>query len=97
MTRNEAKLKIVRDTVISSILSELESELRDRLSDEEKVKEMKTLTCSKLLSILKTFNENELLPPKDFETSQDFEHHILIIEKKVKKLLLNELDKDVRD
>jgi hypothetical protein len=94
MKEDEARLKIVKDTVVNSILSEMYEKLKNKISDEEKRKEMISLTRSNLDSILKSFGEKELLPKKDFSSQQDFEEHILKIVQKVRQKLLVEMEKE---
>ena len=94
MTRNEAKLKIIKDTVVNSILSEMDSELRNKVSDEKKIEAMISLTKSRLRSILNSFDEKELLPKGDVDSPQDFEKHILRIMQGTKQRILTEMEKE---
>ena len=87
-------LKITKDTVVNSIVSEMSDKLEVEVSDEEKRKEMMVLTQSKLDTILKSFSDRELLPERDFTSQQESEQHILKIVKKVRKRLLVEMEKE---
>jgi hypothetical protein len=91
---DQARVKIIKDTVRNSILAEMENQLGNRLSDEEKAKEMMELTRASLNSILNALHEDELLPKREFASQQDFENHILEIVRKVRKKLLNEIEKE---
>jgi len=93
MKGDEARLKIVKDTVVNSISSEMYDKLEEKISDEEKRKEMISLTRSKLVTILNSFDHEELLPQKDFDSQQDFEKHILKLVQKARQKLLIEMEK----
>jgi len=94
MKGDEARLKIVKDTVVNSIVSEIFCNLKGKISDDEKRKEMIGLTRSKLDSILNSFGEKELLPKKDFSSQQEFEEHILKIVRKARQRLIMDMEKE---
>jgi hypothetical protein len=94
MKENMAQLKIIRDTVTSSILSEIETELKSSVSSNEKRKEMISLSRSNLESILNKMSNEELLPKGDIDSPENLEDHILKIVKKVKKQLLSKIENE---
>jgi hypothetical protein len=91
MSEDQVRLKIVKDTVTISIISELSKKLEDKISDSEKRKEMLSLTRSKLTAILNSFSKEELLPKEDLNSQKDFEEHILKVIEKTRRKLLAEM------
>jgi hypothetical protein len=94
MNEDQVKLKIVKDTVINSILSEVSSKLKSKISEEEKRKEMLIVTRSKLVSILNSLGKEDLLPKGDPKSPQDFEDHILKVIQKTRRKLLVEMESE---
>lgn len=94
MKEDQVRLKIIRDTVINSILSEVGDKLEYRISDSEKRKEMISLTRSKLVSILNSLGKEDLLPKGEPKSPQDFEDHILKVVQKTRQKLLAEMEKE---
>jgi len=94
MKSDEAKLKIIRDTVFKSITLEMETKLNDRVTDERKRTEMIKYTRSRLGDLLNSFSEDDLLPKREIVSKQDFEKHILKITNKARNQLLNEMEKE---
>jgi hypothetical protein len=94
MKEDQVRLKIVKDTVINSILSEVSSKLESKTSDEEKRKELMSLTRGKLVSIVNSLGKEDLLPKGDLKSPQDFEDHILKVVQKTRRKLLAEMEKE---
>ncbi len=95
MSNDEAKLKIIRDTVRNSILSEMSDRLKKRVGDDKKTDEMIALTRSQLKSILNSFSDKELLPNREIESEEDFKKHILKIIDKTRKQLLKDMESEL--
>lgn len=94
MNSNEAKIKIIKDTVKNSIMTQMKSELKEKISDKKKVEELLALTEKKLVVVLDSMNERELVPSKEFKSSNDLQNHILDVIKKVKEKLSVEIKKE---
>ncbi|HML03568.1 MAG TPA: hypothetical protein VK487_09390 [Candidatus Bathyarchaeia archaeon] len=94
MSEDQVRLKIVKDTVTDSIISEVNEKLEESIPDVEKRKEMMSLTRSKLTAILNSLGKEELLPRKDLESQRDFEEHVLKLVSEVRRKLLSEMKKE---
>ena len=88
------KLKVIKDTIIKSILSEITDKLEKRITDQKKRAELIKFTHSRLDDVLNSFSEEELLPKKEIESEQDFENHILKVTEKTRQQLLKEMEQE---
>jgi hypothetical protein len=94
MKSDEVRLKIIKDTVINSILSEMDDKLASKVADEKKRAEMIKFTRSRLQYIMNSLNQDELLPKRDIKSEQDFEKHLLKIIQQVRQTLTNEIERE---
>jgi len=90
-----SKVKIIKDTILNSLLSEMEVELKEKVSDQDKRNELFKLINSKLVEILGSMDEKELLPMHEPKSQQEFENHLHTLLQKVKKRLLADMRKEV--
>jgi len=88
-----AKTKIIKDTIMNSLLSEMAQELEHKQSDKQKRDEILEWCESWLVEILDNMTEADLLPKHDLKSQNEFEYHLNAIIKKVK----GELYKKVKD
>jgi hypothetical protein len=94
-TKNDAvRLKIIKDTVFNSILSEMNDKLASKITDEKKRLEIIKFTRSRLHDILNSLNQDELLPKRDIKSEQDFEKHILKVIQQIRQRLVSEIEKE---
>ncbi len=93
MEGRKARLKIIEDTVINSILTEMENKLRENPLGEKKTERLLELTKSKIISILNSMNEDELVPKGEFKSEQDFKSHVLGVIGKVRNGLFEDMKK----
>jgi hypothetical protein len=91
MSGNRAKIKIIKDTVRNSIMTEVESKLISRGLDVQKQAEITNLIGTKLDQILECMVETELLPQTEPRSADEFSSHIYTIEDITKQKLLDQI------
>jgi hypothetical protein len=91
---DNVKLKLIKDTVINSILTEMHEKLLKNGVDEKKASELERVTKPRLLIILDSFDKRTLLPVQDLKSKEDFERHILRIIQLAKKKLESDILKE---
>jgi hypothetical protein len=93
MKNDEMRLKIIKDTVTNSIISDLNIKLASKIADEKKRTEMVRFARLGLKEILNSSNQ-DLLPKRELISKQDFEKYILKVIRQVRKKLVDELEKE---
>jgi uncharacterized protein (UPF0147 family) len=95
MEGRKVKIKIIKDTVVNSIVTEMRDKLKEKISEKEKIDEMLDLTKSKVISILNSMNEDEIMPKEEFKSEEEFKGHILEVVGKVRSKLYEEMKKEI--
>jgi hypothetical protein len=71
----------------------MRKKLQEKISEKEKMNEILEMTKSKVVSILNSMNEDELVSKREFKSREEFENHILEIIGKVRDKLFEEMKK----
>lgn len=97
MKNNEARLRIIKDTVTCSLISEVNEKLEKKVINREKRLEIVNFTSLRLRDIMNSLDAKELLPQREIETQQSFEEHIFKVITKVRKILIDETKKEFQN
>jgi hypothetical protein len=93
MKSDEVRLKIIKDTVTNSILTDMNNSLASKISDKKKRTEMIKFARFRLQHILSSLDQ-DLLPKREIASEQDFEKYLLKVIQQVRKSLTNEIEKE---
>ncbi len=90
---NQAKIKLIKDTVIKSILSQTSDNLAKNSVSEQKTQALLRITELKLERILDNFDQADILPKK-FLSQEEFESHLLTLIDLSKERLVEDVNLD---
>jgi hypothetical protein len=93
MKNDETRLRIIKDTVANSIISDLNIQLASKITDEKKRTEMVRFAHLRLQAILNT-SGIDLLPKQELTSKQDFEKYLLKVIQQVRQRLVDEIEKE---
>jgi len=94
MKNNEARLKIIKDTVANSVLSEINEKLMTKVTNEKKRSELISFTRLRLQDILSSLDQDEVLSKQEIRSREDFMKHIQKVIRKVKQKLISEIEQE---
>jgi hypothetical protein len=92
---NSARAKLIKDTIKSSIVTQISDELKSKLSDDTRRKHLVLITETKLNAILNSIPDEEILPSASIQSEEQFKAHLVKTIELVKIKLMNDIQTDL--